>query len=169
MHLPFHRERDVVFLTKFYRALVFLPPGLICGGHQPDGRVSLTRAEVVEGAPAATLTGKGAIHAHSPTVHAALWQMCNEGAAGTRLSLHQVRAATEGRKTEFQWRWLDRRAAPGSPAAPRATPQQIREELMAVYPDNVVLLPGVGSLPLYPIVNDHLVVVFFEREPASIP
>jgi len=40
---------------------------------------------------------------------------------------------------------------------------------MAVYPDNVVLLPGVGSLPLYPIVNDHLVVVFFEREPASIP
>lgn len=98
MHLPFHRERDVVFLTKFYRALVFLPPALICGGHQPDGRVSLTRAEVVEGAPAATLTGKGAIHAHSPTVHAALWQMCNEGAAGTRLSLHQVRAATEGRR-----------------------------------------------------------------------
>ncbi|KPV77412.1 uncharacterized protein RHOBADRAFT_51268 [Rhodotorula graminis WP1] len=144
--LPFHRKPGAGHLTRFWKLVA-------------DG-------------PTAVLAPADRVHASGTTVHAALWRMygADEGSTGFVPELEKARAGVEGKKAAFRWFWFDRRKAPGAAGvlAP-LTELQMRHELTAVFPENIELVGGEPGRSLYPLVDDCLVAVFFERKPSHIP
>ncbi|GAA5889738.1 hypothetical protein JCM8208_001118 [Rhodotorula glutinis] len=140
--------------------------------HRDSGKGQLTRfcREVADG-PTAVLAPIDRVHAGDTHVHAALWRMyADEPSTGFIDALKEARAHIEGKKAAFRWFWFDRRAAPGAGGslAP-LTELQARRELLAVFPDNIELVGQGAGRSLYPLVDDCIVVVFFEHKPSRIP
>ncbi|GAA5841256.1 hypothetical protein JCM9279_000595 [Rhodotorula babjevae] len=143
--LPFHRDRAAAQLTRFCREVATGPSAVLA----PDDRV----------------------HAVDIHVHAALWRMyADDASTGYVDELKKARRDVEGKKAAFRWFWFDRRAVPGTAGslAP-LTASQARHELTAVFPENIELVGSGRGGSLYPLVDDCLIVVFFEHKPSRIP
>lgn len=132
---------------------------------------SFRRTGEIDDGPVAVLAPLDRIHAGDTHVHAALWRMyADDASTGYVDELKEARKHVEGKKAAYRWFWFDRRAAPGAAGslAP-LTESQMRHELTAVFPENIELVGRSPGGSLYPLVDDCIVVVFFEQKPSRIP